>query len=149
MPGPPPKEQKRRRNKPPSTTLLPARSEIHLRAPTLPERRDGLGWCPEVRDLWVEIWHSPMATQFDVVDLHALLRYMELVQRFWTAELDTRETLSVASELRLQGALFGFTPQDRARLKWDIERGEQADESSARRRATPRKNERDPRLESE
>ena len=70
---------------------------------------------------WRDIWCSPMAPEFLKTDMHGLLRLAVLIDEFWN-----NPTVSLASEIRHQGAQFGLTPIDRRRLQWEVERAETA-----------------------
>lgn len=89
-----------------------------LRAPSLGKDRQ---WHKMTRWWWRDIWHSPMAPEFLKTDMHGLLRLAVLVDDFWKDP-----TVSLAAEIRHQGALFGLTPIDRRRLQWEVERAESA-----------------------
>lgn len=92
-----------------------------------------------------------MAHGYETSDVHGLVRYVDLVHIYWTLNagdisqnLDkalevTRTKLQVAAEIRREQQNFGLSPLDRSRLKWEIERGEAAGESAARRRTPARK----------
>jgi len=109
---------RQRRNKGPTQTTLSAESAGRRRAPSLPRHRD---WHPMTRAWWRDIWHSPMAVEYLRADLHGLYRLAELVDRFWL-EPDAK----LAAEIRLQQTCFGLTPLDRMRLRWEVERVEEA-----------------------
>jgi len=59
----------------------------------------------------------------------------ELYQGFWTST-DVREQIALAAEIRQQEVRFGLSPVDRRRLQWEVERGNQAEERTKRRRQT-------------
>jgi len=103
-------------------------------------------WHPMAVTLWREIWHSPMASQYTSVDILTMLRVVELQHAFYTSSsIDEKRKCSV--ELRLLSQLFGLSPLDRARLKWEIDKGDEAEQNSARRNAVQRGRPRtDPRI---
>ncbi|HEY3259971.1 MAG TPA: hypothetical protein VGJ95_06820 [Pseudonocardiaceae bacterium] len=111
--GPPPKDPatRRRRNADPiPTTTLTADGEV--RGPDLPDGRD---WPDETRSWW-ETWrNSPQSQAFTDTDWDFLLDTALLHSRFW------RGDDKVASELRLRVAKFGATPEDRMRLRLQID----------------------------
>lgn len=69
-----------------------------------------------------------MRDEYLKVDVHGLTRLAVLVDAFWLGDHD------VASEIRLQGQLFGLTPIDRRRLQWEVVRAETATERHGRSR---------------
>lgn len=102
-----------------------------VEAPELPESRE---WHPQTMEWWDDIWASPMAPEYDDSDKHGLIRLAILVDDYWVADnANTRVKLS--AEIRMQGQLYGITPLDRRRLQWEIERGEDAEEKSRKRKA--------------
>lgn len=132
MPGLP-KNNPARRNKSATRATL---SLVHdVEAPALPEGRE---WHSQTTAWWSDIWASPMAPEFDDSDRHGLFALAVLVDDFWMADKpSTRAALS--AEIRLQRQCFGLTPIDRRRLQWEIERGEDADERTQKRKAAARK----------
>jgi hypothetical protein len=104
-----------------------------VRTPNLPTRDDGSEWHPAAKSMWREIWHSPMASQYTVVDIHSMLRLIDLEHCYWVADT-VEDKRKLATELRLQSQLFGLSPLDRVRLKWEIEKAEAAESQGARRR---------------
>lgn len=104
-----------------------------LRGPELPE---SIQW-PDATRAWWNTWRaSPLAQTFKATDWDFLLDTALLHGQFWSGDL------SVAGELRLRVAKFGATPEDRARLKLQIEEPaapEAAPKPAARRSAAARK----------
>lgn len=113
--GPAPKDpsQRRRRNADPvPKTTLPAGDSDELHGPDLPT---GIEWPQPTRQWW-ETWRrSPQAASFTSTDWDFLSDTALLHARFW--EGDSK----AAAELRLRVAKFGATPEDRARLRMQIE----------------------------
>lgn len=129
MPGPQPKRNPARRNKQSTRATL---SAVHdLEPPPLPRGRE---WDWQTESWWRDIWSSPMAPEYDESDRHGLFRLAVLVDDFWTAD-SASTRMKLAAEIRMQGSLFGITPLDRRRLQWEIDRGEQAEEKTRRRKA--------------
>ena len=111
--GPAPKdpEQRRRRNADPVPTKV-VRPDDELRGPELP---DGVDW-PAQTLAWWQTWRSsPQAQSFTTTDWGFLLDTALLHAELWSGNA------SVASELRLRVAKFGATPEDRARLRIQVE----------------------------
>lgn len=118
---------RRRRNRTPGARTL---SLVHAtKAPSLPERT----WHPATLDWWRDVWASPMAPEFGKSDTNELFMLAVLVDAFWT-----EPSQALAAEIRLQRQCFGLTPIDRRRLQWEIDRGEEAEERAAKRKATPK-----------
>lgn len=130
MRGTPPKDPalRQRRNKQPSAAKL--RADPDAQVPPLPM---DCVWAPETIAEWFDIWRSPMASQFIEADFHGLLKLARLIDDFWTADSASMRA-KLAVEIRLQRADFGLNPISRNRLHWEIDRGEQAQERSAKRR---------------
>ena len=111
--GPAPKDpaKRRRRNADPvPTTVVSADGQV--RGPDLPTDID---W-PERTRRWWETWRtSPQAKSLTETDWDFLLDTALLHARLWAGDG------KVAGELRLRVAKFGATPEDRARLRMQID----------------------------
>lgn len=103
---------------------------VDAEVPDLPAGRE---WRPETADWWRDVWSSPMAPEYDGSDVHGLIHLALLVDDFWCAT-SAKERAALSSEIRLQRQCFGLTPIDRRRLQWEIDRGEEADAKTRRRR---------------
>jgi hypothetical protein len=102
-------------------------SAVHdVEVPDLPGERV---WHPLTESWWDDIWSSPMAPEFDHSDTHGLFVLAMLVDAFWV-----EPSTGLAAEIRLQRQCFGLTPIDRRRLQWEIDRGEEAAQSTTKRR---------------
>lgn len=100
--------------------LAPARVVVQ---PDLPEfeveirPKDGepymvpYAWPDATRDWWAMLAHHPLAGEFFESDWAYLLDTALIHAAFW------KGNLSVAGELRLREAKYGFTPEDRAKLR--------------------------------
>lgn len=144
MPGPAPKpaSQRRRRNVTAGAKKLAAVPKAKV--PRLPKMTEP--WHPMTEDWWTDIWSSPMATEWDDSDKHGLYMLARLVDAFWRSESNTLAK-DMAGEVRLQSQRFGLSPIDRRRLAWEIDRGEEAEQKTAKRRTVAKKAKRkDPRL---
>jgi hypothetical protein len=135
-PLPKPKGQRQRRNKSSEPTVIHALTEEEQgSAPELHER-DG-GWHPFVVEWWRDVWASEMAPQYLSADVSGGLRSLaELYQRRWTADTISEE-LRICQEIRLQEHRFGLSPKDRYILKWEVDKGEEAERRTKSRRHTP------------
>jgi hypothetical protein len=101
--------QRRHRIKPTPPMVIMADGQKH--GPELPESYE---W-PAATLRWWEIWRtSPQAQQFTDTDWSFLIDTAVLHAEFWSGDR------SVAAELRLRVAKFGATPEDRARLKFEV-----------------------------
>ena len=82
-----------------------------IRGPDLPE----YDWHPRTLDWW-ETWRrSPLAQEFGQTDWDFLIDTAFLHSQMWAGEV------RLASEVRLRAAKFGATPEDRLRLKVQID----------------------------
>jgi len=77
-----------------------------------------------------------MAQEYLPTDVDGLARLALLVDDFHKAET-ARERRELMQEIRLQEARFGLSPVDRARLHWEVERGEEAEAKRRRRSVAP------------
>lgn len=110
-PAPKPADKRRRRNSTSgSTSLVP---DGKLRGPTLPRDID---WHPRTRAWWLTWRKSPQAQTFIDSDWDFLLDTALMHHAMWTAGQWT-----LAAEVRLRVGKFGSTPEDRARLKMEID----------------------------
>ena len=122
--GPAPKDpnNRARRNKDlaPVRYITPARAVVK---PDLPEfevevrPKDGepymvpFGWPDATRDWWAMLDFHPLVKEFFDSDWSYLLDTAVIHAAFW------RGNVSVAAELRQREAKYGFTPDDRAKLR--------------------------------
>ena len=114
--GPAPKDPatRRRRNAVPPTTTVS--SDGAVRGPDLPDDHD---WPDQTRRWW-ETWRSsPQSQGFTASDWDFLLDTALLHARLWLGDA------KAAPELRLRVAKFGATPEDRLRLRLQIDEPEQ------------------------
>jgi hypothetical protein len=133
-PAPKPAGQRRRRNLPVGARTLPA-SAPAVEKPELGPRPDGIEWHDVSVAYWDAIWDSPMASQYDTADVFQMVLLLDLVHEYWRlGPRDARTKILLAAEIRLQCQNFGLTPLDRSRLKWEIERADDASSTGQRRR---------------
>lgn len=130
MPGPAPKDPKlrQRRNKSATRAILPAEASPRTVMPSLPR---GTKWHPMTKKWWLDVWSSPMATEYLIADAHALMRLAILINLFWQ-----NPDAKLSGEIRKIEQSFGLTPLDRRRLEWQIEQTETAKDKRDRRRST-------------
>jgi hypothetical protein len=112
---------RQRRNKASTRATLTVQVTPRKRAPSLPERGEGLTWHRLTRLWWRDVWRSPMAAEYLDADVHGLYRLAVLVDRFWT-----HPSVSVAQTIAHQEQRYGLSPLDRRRLEWIVEKAEQA-----------------------
>ena len=129
--APPLKDPARRRRTNKVAGARTLRAVPSLKAPALPE---DIKWHPRAVEWWASVWSSPMAPEYDESDITELLLLVILVHQFWM-----EPSKELAAEIRLQRQCFGLTPIDRRRLQWEIDRGEEAEERAAKRKAAAAK----------
>jgi hypothetical protein len=116
-------EVRQRQNKAATRVTLTADEPARPEMPVLPDRRtkDGalLPWNDLTVAWWVDVWASPMATQYLDADVHGLIRTAFMVDAFWY-DPDPK----LAGEIRQQLRMYGLTPMDRRSLEWSIKRPE-------------------------
>ena len=91
------------------------------RAPSLPERGEGVAWHALTVKWWRDLWRSPMSGEYLRADVHALFRLALLIDMFWQ-----EPSTKLASEIRIEQQAFGMTPLDRRRLEWSVEQDDDA-----------------------
>jgi hypothetical protein len=90
-------------------------------------------WHPQAVAWWEKVCTSPMASEYLEADWEDLFMLARVVQDFWTAK-KASDRRALIGEIRQQGQRFGISPIDRRRLQWEVEKGEQADERTQKRR---------------
>lgn len=125
MPGRTPKPaalRERRNRKSTAADLVAPDKPIKRSLPKIEGRR----WLKQTREWWARVWASPMAGEYLETDADGLGRLAMLVDDFHAADSPhLRKELMV--EIRLQEARFGLSPVDRARLHWEVAKGEEAE----------------------
>lgn len=114
--GRPPKPdgQKRNHHKPTHDWTLLPRAGRKGRIPDLPKGRQ-YDFLPATVAWWKQIWRTPMATQWEPSDVHALIELALLRDAL------LRGKTSVAAEVRIREAEFGLTLAGRRALRWVLE----------------------------
>lgn len=148
MPGPLPKrpEMRQRRNRTTTAAQLPSpAASANNKVPKLPGReKSSERWHAKVVVWWESVWRSPMAQEYLDSDVKGGLYVLaELYQALWAGE--QKDAAKVAAEIRQQEIRFGLSPIDRRRLQWEIEKGDQAEERTTRRRRAREVEGKDPR----
>jgi|SRR5205807_9254519 len=144
LPKPAHMRQHRHRSTTRATLPTPAQA-AHNTVPKLPPReRKAEVWHPKVLAWWDSVWKSPMAGEFLDSDVKGGLYLLaELYQQLWAGAGE--EAGRLAAEIRQQEVRFGLSPIDRRRLQWEVEKGDQAEERTARRRGLRQTEGKDPR----
>jgi hypothetical protein len=92
------------------------------------------GWHTQVVAWWRSVWTSPMAQEYTEADrVGGLALLAELWHRWWL-ESDTRVLSTLSTTINQLSREFGLSPMSRRSLQWEIEKGEQAADRTARRR---------------
>ena len=122
MPGRGPAPQKEHTRKSNDKTTIKLVSDGRLRGPVLPKGvlKDGNGrpkaWHPMTVKWWNSWRKSPQALRMlTEPDWNYLLDTARIHHEFWTSG-----RWELAAELRLRAGKFGATPEDRARLGFEI-----------------------------
>ena len=111
--GPAPKDPAKRvrRNVDPVPTTVVAADDV-LRGPELPQP---YSWHPQTRAWWDTWRRSPQAQAMTATDWDFMLDTAVLHTGMWMGEA------KLAAEVRLRVAKFGATPEDRARLRIQVD----------------------------
>jgi len=140
-PAPKPAHLRQRANKKAgsATISMVSPTSTSPKAPTIPNP-DGRVWHPLTLKAWLHAWRSPMAGQWLETDADALGRLALLWDDFYRVP-----SADALKEIRLQSALFGLSPLDRSRLQWEVAKGNEAEEKTARQDSRRRTGTNDPR----
>lgn len=120
--GPAPKAQKRRRNSPKPSggkTVAPGDAA----QPDLPE---GIAWPERTQQWWRNLGESPLFDGLYAADWDFLLDTAVIHAEVWGDYNFDR-----LSEIRIRMAKFGVTPEDRQRLKIEVEPPAEEDQDVA------------------
>lgn len=123
--GPPPKDPSRRARRNKEVTPFRAVTITPVGKPELPSfsitvANDGMistqefSWPEATVDWWRMLDQHPLVFEFTDMDWSYLLDTARLHAAFWMGRIE------LASELRLREAKYGFTPEDRLRLRWQV-----------------------------
>lgn len=120
-PAPKPASERRRRNADPIPTQVVAADGV-VRGPELPK---GYDWHMQTIKWW-QTWRiSPMALTFTQTDWDFLLDTAVLHSAHWSGE-------NTAAELRIRVAKFGATPEDRLRLRLQVDTDQDASKATSK-----------------
>ena len=120
--GPSPKDPSRRARRNKDVVPLRVLDAVLADKPDLPEfeiqvKVDGeieyqqFSWPVATRTFWDMLDYHPLSGEFTEMDWSYLLDTARLHAAFWHGDI------KLAAELRLREAKYGFTPEDRARLR--------------------------------
>lgn len=123
--GPPPKDpsKRARRNRdvvPTRVIELSPRQKPELPSFSISVAHDGMistqefEWPESTVKWWALLDDHPLVAEFTDLDWSYLLDTARLHAAFWLGRID------LASELRLREAKYGFTPEDRLKLRWQV-----------------------------
>ncbi|OQZ93690.1 hypothetical protein BST15_17625 [Mycolicibacter arupensis] len=76
-----------------------------------------------------------MVPEWTESDIDALFMVARLMQMLWSPEATPSQARGLAGEIRQLLSQCGLTPMSRRSLQWEIDRGEAAAETTAKRRA--------------
>lgn len=112
-----------------SPAIQPSLPEFSVQVTVDGELQEELFSWPEQTRIW---WHTlashPLAGEFTDVDWLYLLETARIHADFWHGDM------KLASELRLREAKYGFTPEDRLRLRLSFAQTDEAEDRVIRRR---------------
>lgn len=123
-PAPKPASQRARRNKDPQPTKVIAitpTSKPELPTFTISVGQDGsvttqeFHWPEATVNWWSMLDAHPLVDEFTDLDWSYLLDTARIHAAFWMGA-----RMDLASELRLREAKYGFTPEDRLKLRWQV-----------------------------
>jgi len=128
-----PSARQRRNRASTNTVLHVAQPDEDVFIPKLYRHPSEEGWDPLTLRWWVEVWRSPMRTEFTDADREGLMMLALVVNDFFTAR-NPRERLLSLAEVRLQSVRYGLSPIDRRRLQWEVEHTDEAVRRGRRQR---------------
>lgn len=143
-PTPKPAGLRQRRNKASTKATLYVLDPDELFVPpTLPGDRK---WHKRTVEHWNAVWMSPMAPEFDLsADYRGLVMLAEMWDDYYAladSDLDIEKKARLRTNLMAQiirnEQRFGLTPLDRRRLQWEIDRGDESEERTQKRRESRR-----------
>ncbi|MGG7510897.1 hypothetical protein [Plantibacter sp. YIM 135249] len=134
--GPPPKDPAKRARSNKDVVQLRVLPALAAPKPELPDftiqvKIDGdlvtqeFAWPVTTREWWDQLDNHPLQSEFTDMDWSYLLDTARLHAAFWQGNL------SLAGELRLREAKYGFTPEDRARLRIQFAQATDAEVTTA------------------
>lgn len=86
-------------------------------------------WPPLTREWWGMLSLHPLSHEFIEADWAFLMETARIHAEFWSGKMN------LAGELRLREAKYGFTPEDRARLRIQFAQASSAEDDAKQKRA--------------
>lgn len=142
--GRPPKDPAKRARRNKDVVQMRVVDAVVADKPDLPEFEVQIGavdgelqyeqfsWPVATRTFWDMLDYHPLVREFTDMDWSYLLDTARLHAAFWHGDI------KLASELRLREAKYGFTPEDRARLRISFAQATDAEVSTARKTSSSR-----------
>lgn len=135
--GPPPKNASKRARRNADQVQMRLIQPVSAQQPELPEftmrgfNDEGelaevpFVWPEQTKQWWQMLAAHPLRNEFFETDWHYLLETARLHAAFWQGEL------KLAGEIRLREAKYGFTPEDRARLRISVAQAAESEANAA------------------
>lgn len=101
--------------------------------PRLGKRADGDVWHPKIKLWWAEVWGSPVCTNLDRSDYLDVWILADMKHLQLTATSNA-EKVRMGTEARQMANTLGLNPKARQTQKVEIDRGEQAEGRTRKRR---------------
>lgn len=120
VPKDPAKRARRNKDVAPVRYIAPAQTVVQPELPEFEVERTAkngepymvpFSWPAATRDWWAMLAHHPLVDEFFAADWSYLLDTALIHAAFWKGDL------KLAGEIRLREAKYGFTPEDRAKLR--------------------------------
>ncbi len=122
-------QRRRAPNKSKMTTL----AEVDPDNVEIPRLPPGLGLTATAKRRWREIHTSPMSAQYVPADLPGIVRLVTLYSMMERTD-STRSLIEISRECRALESEYGCSPKSRSQMKYEVDRGERAEQRSRRRR---------------
>jgi hypothetical protein len=91
-------------------------------------------WYPAVEQWWIDIWSSPMSSEFSESDMHGLYMGCMFLQETINPRNKATERAAFATKLEQINRNYGLNPMARRSLQWEIDRGDEATDRTDKRR---------------
>jgi hypothetical protein len=108
--------------------------------PAAPDLPNADTYLPQTRT-WYETWtKAPQAHQFVATDWQRLHMLAPIVDAYFQ-----EPKIQLLAEIRMNEQRFGATPEDRLRLRWQLDQNK-TDDEDAQKKGQPARSRKDPRL---
>ena len=91
-------------------------------------------WYPAVVAWWNDIWSSPMSSEFSDSDMHGLYMGCKQLQESLNPRNKATEQAAFMTKFEQTSRNFGLNPMARRSLQWEIDRGDEANDRTDKRR---------------